>query len=405
MRRHIANQRHSAAEYIISISAVCLIFAIMQGIHDNYGIMMNGIVAHTGADYASVSFVIAVGQIMYGVTQPIFGILALKRSNAFVLLCGIILMAAGLTATPFCKATWSLFLFFGILLPAGTGALCFGIVMGAVAPIIGEKRAAAASGIIQASAGIGDALMSPLLQRLTDWRGVTVSLPAFAAPILLMIPVVIWLGYKKKSLQERVENRKEGGKEESLFSILGEALHDRTYWCLFIGFSTCGFHMSIIETHLFSQYVSCGIPNNLASLALTVYGIFTMLGAVATGFLSQKFRMKNVLAVVYSFRVLIAISFLSLPKTAAFAFAATGLLGLTGDSTVPPTTGIIGRKVGVAKMAVVYGSIFIGHQFGAFVSAWLGGIFVETSLGYSALWLADLFLCLIAAIASYKIKD
>ena len=67
----------------------------MQGIHDNYGIMLNGIVAHTGIDYASVSFVIAVGQILYGATQPIFGMLALKKSNAFVMMCGIVFMAVG----------------------------------------------------------------------------------------------------------------------------------------------------------------------------------------------------------------------------------------------------------------------------------------------------------------------
>lgn len=94
---------------------------------------------------------------------------------------------------------------------------------------------------------------------------------------------------------------------ESLFSILRAAFHDRTYWCLLVGFSTCGFHMSIIETHLFSQYIESGIPNHLASLTLTVYGIFTMLGAVITGFLGQKFRTKNVLAGVYGIRIFIAL--------------------------------------------------------------------------------------------------
>lgn len=406
MSRKTEERQYSFMQYIIAMTAACLVFAVMQGIHDNYGIMLNGIVAHTGIGYASVSFVIAVGQILYGATQPIFGMLALKKSNAFVMLCGIIFMAVGLIVTPFCSGRWSLLVFFGILLPTGTGALCFGIVMGAVAPIIGEKRATVASGIIQASAGIGDALMSPLLQRFTDWRGVTFSMPVFAVPILLMLPVVFWLGNKRKKIKkDNGEYSINEPKSESLFEILHSAICDRTYWCLLIGFSTCGFHMAIIETHLFSQYISCGIPNNLASLTLTVYGIFTMLGAVATGFLGQKFRMKNVLAFVYGIRVFIALSFIILPKSIPFAFVATGILGLTGDSTVPPTTGIISRKVGVAKMAVVYGSIFIGHQIGAFVSAWLGGVFVGTSLGYSALWIIDLCLCLTASIASYRIKE
>ena len=392
---------------ILALLAGCLVFAVMQGIHDNYGIMLPGIVARSGLDYASVSFVIAVGQILYGATQPVFGMLAIKKSNAFVMLLGILFMAAGLIASPFCNSLWSLLLFFGVLLPAGTGALCFGIVMGALAPIIGEKKAAVASGIVQASAGIGDAIMSPLLQRLTDGFGVTLSMPVFSIPILLMLPIVFWLGTKKKKIDKAqpVQVIASDAKKEKLSDILKSAFRDRTYWCLLIGFSTCGFHMSIIETHLFSQYVGSGIPASFASLTLTVYGIFTMLGAVITCFLGQKFRMKNVLASVYGIRILIALAFIFIPKSVPFAFIATSLLGMTGDSTVPPTTGIISNKVGVAKMAVVYGSIFIGHQLGAFASAWLGGIFVSTALGYTALWIADLCLCITATVASFKIRD
>ena len=393
---------------ILALLAGCLVFAIMQGIHDNYGIMLPGIVEYSGLDYASVSFVIAVGQILYGVTQPVFGMLAIKKSNAFVMLLGIILMAVGLIVSPFCNSFWSLLLFFGILLSAGTGALCFGIVMGALAPIIGEKKAAVASGIVQASAGIGDAIMSPLLQQLTDSFGVTLSMPVFSIPILLMIPIVFWLGAKKKRIDKAQYVQvaeKNDAKKERLSNILKSAFQDRTYWCLLIGFSTCGFHMSIIETHLFSQFVGSGIPANHASLTLTVYGIFTMLGAVITGFLGQKFRMKNVLAGVYGIRILIALAFIFIPKSVPFAFIATGMLGLTGDSTVPPTTGIISNKIGTLKMAIVYGSIFIGHQLGAFASAWLGGILVSTTLGYTALWIVDLCLCITATVASFKIKD
>ena len=61
-------KQYSFMQYLLAMMAACLVFAIMQGIHDNYGIMLNGIVAHTGIDYASVSFVIAVGQILYGAT-------------------------------------------------------------------------------------------------------------------------------------------------------------------------------------------------------------------------------------------------------------------------------------------------------------------------------------------------
>lgn len=174
---------------------------------------------------------------------------------------------------------------------------------------------------------------------------------------------------------------------------------------LVIGFSTCGFNMSIIESHLFSQYLSYGIPGRTASLTLTVYGIATMLGAVAVGFLGTKFRMKNVLGCVYAIRVFISLGFLFLPKTVAFAFAATTLLGMSGDATVPPTSSIISRKFGSEKMAVLYGFTLIGHQIGAFASSNLGGLLVKMGMGYAPLWVINMILASIAATASFAIRN
>lgn len=390
---------------VSAVVAACLVFAVMQGIRDNYGIMLNPLVERTGVGYANISLIIAVGQFLYGVTQPLFGMLALRKSNAFVMLCGIVLMAAGLIGSPLCSSFFPLLLFFGILLPTGTGALCFGIIMGAITPIIGERRAAAVSGIVQASAGIGDALMSPALQGLISLRGIGFSMTAFSMPILVTFPVVLWLGRCRRSVDDAQTSEQTEIRSRSLGSILKEAVRERDFLCLLIGFSTCGFHMSIVENHLFSQYLTFGIPAGMASFIMTVYGITTMLGAMLTGFLGLRFHMKNVLASVYGIRVLIALGFLFLPKGLGFAIVATSLLGITGDSTVPPTSGIVSQKFGASRMAIVYGTIFIGHQVGAFTSAWLGGVFVDTAIGYSGLWVMDLILSGLAAAASFAIRE
>lgn len=119
--------KNNVFQYIVSVAAVCLVFAIMQGIHDNYGIMLPGIVAYAGFDYASVSFVIAVGQILYGATQPAFGMLAIKKGNAFVMFLGIVFMAAGLIATPFCGELWSLLVFSGFFSQQEQGHCALGL--------------------------------------------------------------------------------------------------------------------------------------------------------------------------------------------------------------------------------------------------------------------------------------
>ncbi len=46
---------------VVLVISACLIYGIMQGIHDNYGIMMKSLVPHTGVSYQEISFIIGVG--------------------------------------------------------------------------------------------------------------------------------------------------------------------------------------------------------------------------------------------------------------------------------------------------------------------------------------------------------
>lgn len=394
-------QQTNMFQCIMLMIAACMIYGVMQGVHDNYGIMMNGLVDASGISYSYISFCIGMGALVYGIAQPFWGMIALRKSNALVIIFGIIFTVLGLVITPVCKEPISMLLFFGIILPLGTTGLAFGIVMGALTPIIGEKRSAIVSGIVQASAGIGDAFMSPALQTTSDQFGIQTAMSATALPFILMIPIVIWIGAVNRKNKNTITEKS----NISIPTMLKEAFQDKNYRLILIGFATCGFNMSIIESHLFSQFISCGIENSTASLTLTVYGIATMIGAVLSGFLGTKFKMKNVLGTLYATRVVISLGFLLLPKTVSFAFIATTLLGLCGDATVPPTSGIISKRFGAEKMAVLYGFAIIGHQVGAFMSSFLGGLFVKNKMGYEPLWLVNLCLAAIAATASYMIRE
>ncbi len=193
---------------IILVIAACVVHGIMQGVKDNYGIMMNGLIGTSGIDYSYISFCIGIGALVYGVAQPFLGMLALKKSNAFVIMLGIVFTVLGLVITPMCRDPFTMLLFFGLILPFGTTGLCFGIVMGALTPVIGEKRSAIVSGIVQASAGVGDAFMSPALQTASDNFGIQTAMSVTAIPFLLMIPIVIWIGLVNKknsgiALQDR----------------------------------------------------------------------------------------------------------------------------------------------------------------------------------------------------------
>ena len=103
----------TAKPAILLTLAASLIYGVSSGIRANYGILLGPVSQNSGVDYASVSFVLAAAQLSFGIMQPVFGILAMRRSSSFVLRLGVGLMASGLLFLPFRKSFWTLLIVLG----------------------------------------------------------------------------------------------------------------------------------------------------------------------------------------------------------------------------------------------------------------------------------------------------
>lgn len=387
----------------------CLVYAISAGIRSNYGILMDGLLTRTDLTYEQISFVMGIGQLSYGFAQPIFGYIAMKKSNRFVLTIGLILMIAGLILTPVSSSQLSLLISLGILLSAGTGILCFGIIMGLISPYVSHKRAATISGFLNASSGVGSSILSPVIEVAIRSIGVAYTMWSLAGMTFLLLPFAAFIF--THILKPIVSDLEPEGSEMSVDLSAGqkhslkEVFSDRNYIYLMLGFATCGFHMAIIQTHFFSQMVSYGILESTAALAYTTFGIASMVGSILCGYLCSRFALKNVLAGLYGMRALIVAIFIYLlPKNVFAVYLFAIVLGMTGDATVTPTSEIINRRYGAAQLGFLFGLTYVSHQIGSFFSAWLGGIFVTGSGDYHTVWLLDIGFCLFAFVVSALIR-
>ena len=125
--------------------------------------------------------------------QPVFGVLALRRSARSALLIGIGMMLTGLWLIPVSRSAWLLTLALGVLLPSGTAAASFGIIMGCVGPRLTPGQAHVSSGIIAAGIGVSICALSPLMQAIIAAKGLGGAILALSVPILLLIPLSLWL--------------------------------------------------------------------------------------------------------------------------------------------------------------------------------------------------------------------
>ena len=397
-------QKHNIGSVILIAFVGCLIYALNNGVRVNYGLISSAIEKATGFDAAAISFAIALAQLFYGVAQPVFGVLALKRTNAGVLALGAMMLCGGFLLTPLCTHVWMLDLIYGLLIGGGTGAMAFGLVMSAVTPILGEKRAIAVSGIINGAGGIGGSILAPVSQGLLDLGGLQTLMVGLSILAALIAGLCIWL----RSAEKRAETGRVQTKA-AFEPITGRAilsiLKSRDFLHLALAFFTCGFFMAIIETQLYAQILSLGFSGQTAAFAFTVYGIFGMIGPVLAGFLCVKLRCKWVLGTLYALRPVAVILFLLMPKTLFAIYFFVVFLGLIGNATVPPTTNLLSKLYGAKKLGLLSGTAFVFHQIGSFLSTYLGGILVSRTGSYNLIWLTGAGLAAAAAFLSYTVRE
>lgn len=377
-------------------------YALSSGIRNNYGIMLNSIVKTSGISFASVSFVLAIGQFSYGLFQPVFGIVASKRGNMIVLITGAVLMIAGMLLTPISKSVLSLTLSLGIIIPAGTAALAFGLIMAALGETLPQNAVHTVSGIVNASSGIGNTIMSPLLSSMIISGGLAYTMNVFAIPIAMIIPISFLICRKSESYRNTKSNKVEKISTKSVFK---EAFKTKNYLFLMIGFFTCGFHMAIITNHLPNEFLSLGFTQENTAYAFSVYGLTTIAGSVLSGVLCGKIKMKNVLGFYYAMRPITIVMFFFLPKNIFTICLYAGLLGFSGAATVPPVSGLITKLYGKVTMPILFGFVFLIHQIGGFFGAWLSGVFFESFGTYTIVWVLSIAFSTIAALVSFMIKE
>lgn len=378
--------------------AASSILMVTMGVRQTSGLLIDPIHVSTGLGIAQISFSLAIGQFVWGAVQPFFGAMADQRGPLPVLVGGGLLLAIGLLAATLLPGAWGLNLSFGLLLAAGAGAGSFSVLIGATAWRIPAQKRSMAAGIINAGGSLGQFLFAPLVQLLLSAFGWMKALYALAFIVVLSLPLA-W------PLRKRAPRAGANDDGEELRPQLQRALRDRSYWCLHLGFFTCGVHIAFLVTHLPGEIALCGLSANVASVSIALIGLFNVAGSLIIGALGERFRMKWLLFWMYLSRAVLIAVYLASPPTPMTFYVFAAALGFTWLATVPPTAGLVGKLFGPRHMGTLFGLTLFSHQIGAFFGAWLGGVALEYGGDYSWMWYADMGLAVAAALVNLPIRE
>ena len=397
----------TAPRYWPLVLAATATLLVTMGIRQSLGLYVQPIAAQTGIGIVSISFALAIGQLIWGAVQPAFGAWADQRGSGRVLVFGALLLCVGMALAPTLASDWGLVLTLGVLSAAGAGAGSFSVLIGATAGATPAHKRSMAAGVINAGGSAGQFVFAPLTQAIISTFGWMAAMWTMALAALATLPLAWPLRRKSVNASAALASTAAdaGTLDIGLRQQLRIAMRDRSYWCLHIGFFTCGFHIAFLVTHLPTEIALCGLSSSVSAISLALIGLCNVAGSLIVGWLGQRYRMKSLLALMYASRaLLVGVYLLSPPTPLTFYLFAAGL-GATWLATVPPTAGIIGKLFGPRYLATLFGFTLLSHQVGGFFGAWLGGLAIAHLGDYTWMWYADIVLALLAAAFNLPIRE
>jgi MFS family permease len=384
--------------FIVTIAAAAILMVTM-GARQSLGLFISPLNSSTGLGITMISLALAVGQLMWGLIQPVAGAVADRYGPAKVLVAGLVVLAIGTALTPFMTSTFGLIVSLGLLSAMGSGAGSFSVLIGAAAQRLAAEKRGKAAGIINAGGSFGQFVFAPLSQGLIQMLGWMGAMWSLAVITLAALPLVRVVSPAKPPQPSAAATR------SAPWQAVRESMGNRSYLLLHAGFFTCGFHIAFLVTHLPGEVNLCGLPPSVASWSLAIIGLANIAGSLIAGSSTQRFRSKYILAVMYGSRALLIGWYLLAPKTElTFYIFAVGL-GLTWLATIPPTATIVGKLFGIKYLSTLFGLALVSHQIGGFLGAYLGGIALAQTGDYHWMWYADMALAAAAALVNLPIRE
>jgi len=363
---------------------------------------------------STVSLAVSVNILLYGLVGPFAGALMQRLGVRRTTMFALTLLAAGVSLATLVRQPWQLVLLWGVVVGLGSGMVA--LVLGAT--IVNRwfvARRGLAMGILTASTATGQLIFLPLLASVIERQGWRFGILLVASPVALMIPIVFALLREQPADLGIPAYGGTAGAAPTLapanpariaIAALADGLRSRDFWLLTLTFVICGASTNgLVGTHLIPAAHDHGIPEVRAAGLLAIMGIFDLAGTTASGWLSDRWDSRRLLAWYYGLRglSLLFLPFaLGAPGTALWVFAV--FYGLDWIATVPPTVKLATDAFGSARAPVMFGWIAAGHQVGAALTALTAG-WVRTTLGdYQVAFWTSGGLCLVAALLALQVR-
>jgi sugar phosphate permease len=407
------SQIRSAAgrlHYAWIIAAITfLVLLLTAGVRAAPGVLIVPLESEFRWSRATISLAIGINLLLYGLVGPFAAALMDRFGVRRTMSLAVAATAAAVALTLTMHQAWQLILLWGVAVGIGTGMI--GSYLSAfIAARWFRVRQGLVLGVLTAANAAGQLIFLPTMATLAThagWRVMSLSLAALAIAI---VPLLLWLmrdrpadlGLAPYGALDgpRAEPTPAGNPVTVAFRALAAGARKRDFWLIGGGYFVCGATTNgLIGTHLIPACVDHGLSEVAGAGLLAAAGAFSFIGGTLSGWLSDRWDNRLLLAWYYGLR---GLSLLYLPFAFGTPFYGLALFsifyGLDWIASVPPTVRLLSRVVGTERTGIMVAWITVIHQIGSAAAAYLGGVMRSAFGTYFEAFLFSGLLLLAAAV-------
>ena len=275
---------------LITLIAACLVVLISLSVRQVFGMFFMDFNTDLGITNTEFGLAIGIQMLGWGLSGPIFGAIADKYgghkaiSLAFLFyILGIYFLFAGPNTGIYFQMS------LGVLIGIGCGGTAISIPMSVVGKHFPLSNRTIAMSIVTAVGSFGY-FISPLYTNYSlENNGWVQTLIYFM--IFLIVGLIVAFFVRSPNLSESLEKPT----DQNTLSALKEAFQTKSYVLLVAGFFVCGFHITLVGTHVPKYVIDRGLDDWTAAMILSLIGLFNIFGSLLSGYLSTKMSKKIIL--------------------------------------------------------------------------------------------------------------
>ena len=384
----------------ITLIACCLVVIIALGIRQTFGLFYFDFSTDLDITISQFGFAMGLQLFLWGAFSPLFGIITDKYGGNIAIFLGFLFFLLGVLLFYSGFNTGVYFIYtIGVLIGVGLGSTAIGIPVSVIAKHFPSSKRTIATGIVTCAGSFGYFVSPVLVKYSLNVSGWENTIFYFCLLLGLGLLIALFVTTPKLPVGENQNNN------QTATEALKEAFSNKSFIYLTLGFFVCGWHIALVATHIPTDMMDKGLPDWCATAVLSLIGLFNMVGTITSGYLSTRYSKKKILSSIYLLRGVSIMIFIFFPPSVLNSIIFGITFGFLWLSTVPPTNGIVAHIFGTKYVGMLYGIVFVSHQVGSFLGAYLGGVFYEMNGNFDYAWYGSIALSVFAGLIHLPINE